>query len=337
MPRNKVAWRRLIFVVLIIASLALLTVSVRQADSGPVHAIQQAGVSMLSPLQTWGARAAKPFQDGYTWIRTLWSAHKQAEDLAAQLQQLQGEAVKLREEAEENARLKGLLDFQEKGTFPEGTQFKVARVIAKSPTRWESWIEIDKGSADGIREDQAVVGATPNATDSLSGKGLVGKTVSVTAHSAKVQLITDVGSSVAAKIQGYRTEGIVEGSVSGQLTMNYVDRDVRVDPKLIVVTSGYGGVYPPSIPIGIVSNVGEEDVSAYKEVEVQGFVDFRVLEEVMVLIVPTTATIPSMSTTTTTPGLNTVTSGGNGVTTLPGLGLTSTTSTTSTTLSPTGR
>src|SRR3990170_588860 len=134
MPRNKVVWRRLVFVVLIIASLALLTVSFRETDSGPVHAIQQAGVSMLSPLQTWGARAAKPFQDGYTWIRTLWSAHEEAERLAAELQQLQGEAAKLREQAEENERLRGLLEFQDKGTFPEGTEFVAARVIGKSPT-----------------------------------------------------------------------------------------------------------------------------------------------------------------------------------------------------------
>ena len=54
----------------------------------------------------------------------------------------------------------------------------------------------------------------------------------------------------------------------------------------MVVTSGYGGVYPPAIPIGIVADVGEEDVNIYKEIEVQAFVDFRVLEEVMVLILP---------------------------------------------------
>jgi rod shape-determining protein MreC len=101
-----------------------------------------------------------------------------------------------------------------------------------------------------------------------------------------VLLITDSESSVAAKIQGSRGEGIVEGSISGKLIMDYVDRDIGVDPKMVVVTSGFGGVYPADIPIGIVANVGEEDVDIYKEIEVQPFVDFRVLEEVMVLLVP---------------------------------------------------
>jgi rod shape-determining protein MreC len=289
MPRNKVAWRRFVFVVLIIASLAVLTVSFRETDSGPVHAVQRAAAGLLAPLQSWGARVAQPFQDGYDWLRTLWSAHKEAERLAQEVQALQGEVVRLQEQGEENERLKALLDFRDKGTFPAGTNFVVARVTGKSPTRWQAWIQIDKGAADGLRVNQAVVGATPLAGRSLAGKGLVGKVIEVTAHAAKVQLITDSQSNVAAKVQGSRAEGIVEGSVSGKLTMDYVDRDISVDPKLVVVTSGFGGVYPPEIPVGIVANVGEEDVDIYKEIEVQPFVDFRVLEEVMVLLVPPTA------------------------------------------------
>jgi rod shape-determining protein MreC len=335
MPRNKAAWRRAVFVVLIIASLALLTVSFREADSGPVHAVRQAGASILTPLQSWGAKAAKPFQDGYQWIRTLWSAHEEAERLAAQLQELQGEAIKLKEQAEENERLKGLLDLKEKSTFPEGTEFTVARVIGKSPTVWEAWIQVDKGSDDGITVGQPVVGATPMASDSLSGKGLVGKVVSVTAHSAQVQLITDSGSSVAAKVQGSRAEGIVQGSISGKLIMDYVDRDMPVEPQLVVVTAGFGGIYPESIPVGIVASVGEEDVNIYKEIEVQAFVDFRVLEEVMILSVPSQSA-PDFSrpagTSTSSTGTTSVNSSGSPAdwtpTSLWGPVVTSTTTTT---------
>ena len=286
MPRSKVAWRRLVFVILIIVSLALLTVSFRESESGPVHSVQQFGAGLLSPLQSWGAKIAEPFQDGYQWFKTLWSAHKRADQLEEELQVLQGEVVKLEEQAEENERLKGLLDLRDKATYPEGTDFEVAEVIGKSPTRWQAWILINKGTADGLRVDLPVVGATPTAGESLAGKGLVGRITKVTAHTATVLLMTDSGSSVAAKIQGSRAEGIIEGSISGSLIMDYVDRDIAVDPKLVIVTSGYGGVYPPDIPIGIVTNVGEEDVNIYKEIEVQAFVDFRVLEEVMVLLLP---------------------------------------------------
>jgi len=316
MPRNKVAWRRGIFVVLIIASLALLTVSFRESDSGPVHTVRQAAADLLSPLQSWGATIAKPFQDGYEWFRTIWSAHERADELEKQLQALEGELVLLQEQAEENERLRSLLDLRDKGEYPAGTTFEMARVIGKSPTLWEAWVTIDKGSADGLRVGLPVVGATPMVGETFTGKGLVGKIVEITAHTAQVLLITDSESSVAAKIQGARAEGIVQGSVNADLTMDYVDRDLAVDPKLVVVTSGYGGVYPADIPIGIVSSVGEETINIYKEIDIQAFVDFRVLEEVMVLIIPepvttepvglsggstTTSTIPSATGTTLPP------------------------------------
>ena len=149
------------------------------------------------------------------------------------------------------------------------------------------------------------MGATPLAGESLAGKGLVGKVTEVTAHSAQVQLITDSESSVAAKIQGSRARGHRRGVGVGKADMDYVDRDISVDPKLVIVTSGFGGVYPADIPIGIVANVGEEDVNIYKQIEVQPFVDFRVLEEVMVLIgrlprVTTRPWAPRRSTTQTT-------------------------------------
>ena len=286
MPRSKVAWRRLVFVILIIVSLALLTVTFRETETGPVHSVQQFGAGLLSPLQSWGAKVAKPFQDGYTWFRTIWSAHKKANELQSQVQALQGEVVQLEQQAEENQRLRGLLDIHDKGTYPSGTTFKVAHVIAKSPSRWEAWVMIDKGTADGLRLNLPVVGATPMAGETLAGKGLVGKITYITAHQARVTLITDSTSSVAATIQGPRAEGMVEGALSGSLFMNYVDRDLRVDPKLVIVTSGYGGISPAGIPIGIVANVGEEDVNPNKEIEVQAFVDFRVLEEVMVIVLP---------------------------------------------------
>lgn len=287
MPRTNTAWRRFAFVILILASLALLTVSFREAESGPVYAIQRAGETLLAPLQSWGAKVAKPFVDGYEWFKTLLSARERAAQLEAQLQELQGQAMKLEEAAEENLRLRALLDLRSQEIYPDGTDFLVARVIGKSPTRWESWVLIDKGEVDKVRVGLPVVGATPLAGEGVAGKGLVGKVVETTAHTAKVQLITDPESSVAAKVQGSRAEGIVEGSVSGRLVMDYVDRDIPVDPKLVVITSGYGGVYPKGIPIGIVASVGEEDVNIYKEIEVEPFVDFRVLEEVMVLVLPT--------------------------------------------------
>ncbi len=286
MTPDKSAWRRGIFVFLILASLALLTVSFRETEAGPVHTVRQGLASVLSPLQSLGAKVAEPFQEGYDWLRSLWTAKRKADQLELEKDTLQGIVVQLQEQKEENQRLKALLELQTV-TYPEGTEFLVGKVIAKSPSQWEAWVLIDRGTADDkrLKVGMPVVGATPRVGEALPGKGLVGKIVELDAHTAKVQLLTDSQSAVSARIQSSRAEGILHGSMEGKLTMDYVERDLAVDPKLVVVTSGYGGVYPAGVPIGLVSSVGEETINIYKEIEVQPFVDFSVLEEVMVLLV----------------------------------------------------
>ena len=150
MSPDKSAWRRGIFVFLIIVSLALLTVSFRETETGPVHAVRQAFASLLSPLQSVGAKVAEPFQDGYDWFRSVWTAKKKADELEVQKDTLEGMVVQLQEQKEENERLKALLDLQTV-SYPEGTEFLVAKVIAKSPTQWEAWVLINMGTADGLQ------------------------------------------------------------------------------------------------------------------------------------------------------------------------------------------
>lgn len=286
MKRNAVVRRRLVFAVLIVSSLVLLTVYFREPASGVLHGIQTGGSDTLSPLQSLAARAVQPFQDGYRWSKNVLGANSRNERLAQENESLRGELVLLNEAAEENRRLKELLDFSEADIFPAGSTYEVARVIGKSPTKWEAWIQIDKGEADGIVLNQPVVGATLPADKSLSGKGLVGKVIAVGKRSARVQLIIDQASSVSALVQGTRAEGIIGGSLSGKLVMDFVERDLPVEEKRIVISSGFGQIYPKGIPIGIVQSVGEVDVNIYKQIEVRPFVAFDTLEEVMVITTP---------------------------------------------------
>lgn len=289
MQRNAALKRRILFAVLIVASLALLTAYFREPAAGLLHGVQSGGSDAMSPVQSLAARAVQPFRDGYRWVGDVLGANARNQQLEQQLELLRGELVRLNESSEENQRLKELLDFKDAGIFPAASSFEVARVIGKSPTKWEAWIQIDKGSDDGIALNQPVVGATVPADKSLSGKGLVGKVIAVGSHSARIQLLTDQASNVAALVQGTRAEGIVGGSLSGRLVMDFVERDQPVEVKLIVITSGFGQVFPKGIPIGIVQSVGEVDVNIYKQIEVRPFVDFDTLEEVMVVTTPTLA------------------------------------------------
>jgi rod shape-determining protein MreC len=298
MQRNAAFKRRVLFAALVVVSLVLLTVFVREPATGLLHSVQNDGSDTLSPVQSFAARAVQPFRDAYRWAGDVIGANARNQKLQVENESLRGQLVLLSEADAENDRLKELLDFREADIFPAGSTFEVARVINKSPTKWEAWIQIDKGSDDGIALNQPVVGATLPVDKSLSGKGLVGKVIGVGKNNARVQLIVDQGSSVAAVVQGSRAEGIVGGSLSSRLVMDYVERDQPVEEKLIVTTSGFGQIFPKGIPIGIVQSVGEVDVNIYKQIEVRPFIDFDTLEEVMVITTPVTPMegIESMST-----------------------------------------
>lgn len=283
-PQKELGRRRLVLTALVLISLLLITLFLREASSGPLHGVQQGGFEAISPIQSVATRVIQPFQNAWRYVAGLSSAYEENQKLTAEVQKLRGQVMEMSEAAQENARLKELLEFQESSIFPAGSTFCAARVIGRSPTRWEDWIQIDKGSADGLAVNQPVVGATGPTDDSLAGKGLVGKVVAVTAHSAQVQLITDPEFSAAALVQDTRAEGILEGSVTDSLVMDYVERDELVVIGSVVITSGAGQLFPKGIPIGKVTSVGEEDVNIYKVVGVQPFVDVTALEEVMVLI-----------------------------------------------------
>ncbi len=51
-----------------------------------------------------------------------------------------------------------------------------------------------------------------------------------------------------------------------------------------IITSGLGGIFPPDLPIGIVQSVAEGKSPFFKEIEVEPFVDFGALDELVILV-----------------------------------------------------
>jgi rod shape-determining protein MreC len=78
--------------------------------------------------------------------------------------------------------------------------------------------------------------------------------------------------------------GVVNGSRSGQLTMTFIPQGSKVQAGDRVVTSGLGGVFPPGLWVGTVTDVHQNDVDLYQEAKVQPAVDFGRIEDVMVIV-----------------------------------------------------
>ncbi|MGE5229938.1 MAG: rod shape-determining protein MreC [Deltaproteobacteria bacterium] len=260
--------------VLLLLAVALLTAYFRESDSGVAHSVQSGVLTVVSPLQSGTATATKPFRDAWNWVGDLFSAKSENKALKREVQDLRaGLAEELTTQAE-NDQLRALLDFQEDHVFPKDVQLVAARVVARSTSAWYSTATISAGSSDGVDVYDPVI----------NGQGLVGRVTKVNANAAQVLLVTDQQSFVDAMVEPGGAQGITSGSVTGDITLEYVDKNEKVEVGQYVVTSGRNGsVFVKGIPIGRVASVARQDVELYQSIAVKPWVDFRKLDIVQVI------------------------------------------------------
>ena len=152
-------------------------------------------------------------------------------------------------------------------------EVQAAQIIGRDPLPWFGTVIINKGDADGVHKNMAV----------LSPSGVVGQTIATSAHSARVLLITDHNSGVDAVVQRSRARGIVEGALDGRCVMKYLKRgeDAEVDDR--VVTSGLDGIFPKGIIVGTITHVTRGNRGLLQVADVKASAPLEEIEEVLVV------------------------------------------------------
>ena len=264
--------------VLVVLSVALITIYFRESGGGALHQVQNAGATVLRPFEIAAERVARPFRDAYGYFAGLVDAKSENAKLRSEVDRLRQQANLNASAASQNVELKRLLNFKEGPSFPNGFAPVATRIIARYPSAFGQVVTIDAGKTSGIARDDPVVG----------DEGLVGAVTKVMHNTAQVTLLTDETSAVSAVDAKTRASGIVKQGAAG-LEFNNVGKDQRVDSGDLLVTAGwkYGtlsSIYPPGIGIGRVTFVGQTEVDLYKRVQLEPFVDFDSLSAVLVLI-----------------------------------------------------
>ena len=237
------------------------------------------GVPLLE-VATFGAFAEvqRVVASGVDGIRGVWSeyldlraVHEDNEQLRQQLQAVQVRLQEERAQAQRGDRLAQLLDLRERA----GVETLAAEVIAGAAKPESKTVTIDKGASDGLSGDMAVLAAT----------GVVGRIILPSPRAAMVQLIVDHSAALAALIERTRAQGLVVGTGTELLQMEYVPgtADVKIGDQ--VVTSGIDGIYPKGFVIGSVEKV-DRGPGTFHEILVRPTVDFSRLEEVLVVLTP---------------------------------------------------
>lgn len=152
-----------------------------------------------------------------------------------------------------------------------------AEIIALSPSPDVKAMTIDRGRADGVGRDMAVMAVA----------GVVGRVVDSSARASTVQLLIDQNAAVSVMVERSSTQAIALGVGDGTLRLDYLSAAADIREGDLMVTAGLDGIYPKGLPVAQVTVVERAGVT-YRQVIVTPLVDFSSLETVLVVLGPKT-------------------------------------------------
>src|SRR5215472_8179892 len=241
-------------------------------------------VTAFTPIERAFVGTGHFFRNGWhSWI-DLHGVRKQNQELQAEVARMRMEQARLKEDAEQAHRLQALLGFREKFI----SQTLAAQVIGTSGSEQSHVIYIDKGTHDGIKPDMAVI--TPD--------GVVGKVKDVFPLSAQVLMVSDRESGAGVILEKSRLQGVLKGTSLGDMQVDGVMADEKVEVGEQVIASGGDRIYPKGFPVGTVTSVApDRESGSFLVIKVRPAADLSRLEEVLVVTrmaeqAPTTTTAP---------------------------------------------
>ena len=194
-------------------------------------------------------------------------------DLSGEIEKLRLENQKLRQWrqqarwlAQKMAHYQALLNGVEK----VGVDFATGRVIADGRSPFEQSMLINIGRLKGVRNGHAVI----------NGEGLVGRTVDVGKHAARLLLISDRNSRVPVYVGSTAVRALMLGDNSAKPRLGFLPPGRTANPGDTVYTSGHGGLFPPGMGVGRI-------VTSNGILRVAPFARLRELEFVSVLLFKT--------------------------------------------------
>src|SRR5437867_6678095 len=225
-----------ILVAVLFAQVLGLAVQVkRSTENESTRLIRVWTVSAVSPLEkaiVWFQSGTSNLWHGYVYLRGVRQENRELKD---EIEKLRLERVRLVDDAQQARRLQALLGFKEQYI----AKTVAAQVIGSSGSEQSRSIYIDKGSADGVEKDMAVI----------TSDGVVGKVLRAFGSTSQVLLINDQSSGVGVILDKSRLQGVVKGTSGGEVILENVMTDESVGPGERVVTSGGDQIFPKGLTV----------------------------------------------------------------------------------------
>ena len=256
-------WQALTLLLIIVGVLAL-------ALGGFLAPVLKVAFQPLIGAQQWLSSKYLAIVEFFTIPRDVATLRQSNTELQNKVSGLETQLIQMQQQLQELQVLSSLLDFARSN--PD-SQYVAASVIGRDPVPFLRFIQIDRGSDDGLRHGMPVV----------TQQGLVGRIDAVTAGAARVQLITDSNTAVNVRLESSGIEAMLVGSVTGEVSLQQVPQGLTLTPGELILTSGLGGNYPPGIVIGQVVTVRKRENDLFQTASIQPAVDLTNLPAVLAI------------------------------------------------------
>jgi rod shape-determining protein MreC len=256
--------------VLVLLSITIITLDFRGNLKGLAGDARSLAADAVHPVQRSLSSVVDPVEHFFEGAVDYQGALAKEERLRAEVRKLQNE---LATSSDARAELAKVLEQEH---LPYATT--IARIPAEAinfgTENFAQTVEIDRGSADGVRKGMPVV----------SGGGLVGRVIQVGSHEATVLELTDPTSRIGVRFPSGQL-ALAKGQGGGhRLLLELVAPSVPVKVGEVVTTAGLSkGLYPPGIPVGTVASVSYRPGELSKNVTLKPASDLGNLEFLSVL------------------------------------------------------
>jgi len=248
------------------AVVALLLLLLSAVDPNGFGALKGAVTDATMPIASAGRAITRTISDMGGGVGSYIDAATKVRRLEAEAKANQTKLIEARALAFENARLKRLLRIVEQGSAPVTS----GRLVASTGTSIRRYAILDAGYVHGVRSGMPVRGPG----------GLVGRIANAGAVSARVALITDGGTVVPVRRVPDGMPAIATGTGDGFIDIRALGAENTTFKKGdVFVTSGAGGVYPPNIPVAVITRQTRDALLAWPVADAARL-DFAIVEPV---------------------------------------------------------
>ena len=265
---------------IVLAQVLFLAIQVQRPSGTAMGAGHDEG-HKVTLLRHWFLAFVTPFErlshSAGSGVRNAWGNYidlrhtrEHDRDLQAEIARLRTEQAEFAEDARAGRRLQALLQFKQR--YIASTV--AAQVIGASGSDRNRILTLDKGSDDGLRADMPVM--TPD--------GVVGKLRDVSRRTSELLLLSDPNSGAGVVLVSTRIRGILRGTADGQVEINNLTADSRIQPGDGVVTSGGDQVFPRGLPVGVIQSIAPDPLhQPYTAIVIKPNANLARLEEVLVI------------------------------------------------------